>query len=58
MVFITRGLDEETLRDTLTIMTQSVHSYQLSGLEGSPFNGPRPLVQPGDPGFDLVALRL
>ncbi|MBU7580803.1 MAG: GTP-binding protein [Porphyrobacter sp.] len=58
MVFITRGLDEATLRDTLTIMTQSVQNYQLNGPAGSPFNGPSPLLLPGDPGFDLVDLRL
>jgi G3E family GTPase len=58
MVFITRGLDEATLRDTLQIMTQSVQNYQLNGPEGSPFNGPSALLLPGDPGFDLVDLRL
>jgi G3E family GTPase len=58
MVFITRGLDEATLRDTLTIMTQSVQNYRLDGPEGSPFNGPNPLLLPGDPGFDLVDLHL
>lgn len=34
MVFITRGLDEATLRDTLALMTQSVQNYQLSGPQG------------------------
>jgi G3E family GTPase len=58
MVFITRNLDEATLRDTLQIMTQAVENYQLHGPQGSPFNGPSPLLRPGDPGFDLVGLPL
>ncbi len=58
MVFITRNVDEATLRDTLQIMTQAVENYQLSGPQGSPFNGPSPLLKPGDPGFDLAGLNL
>ncbi len=58
MVFITRGLDEATLRDTLQIMTEAVENYELQGPQGSPFNGASPLLLPGDPGFDLVDLRL
>lgn len=58
MVFITRNVDEATLRDTLQIMTQAVENYQLHGPQGSPFNGPSPLLKPGDPGFDLAGLNL
>lgn len=52
MVFITRGVDEATLRDTLAFMTQSLKTYELVGPQGSAFNGTSPLLLPGDPGFD------
>ena len=59
MVFITRGVDEAMLRDTLAIMTQSVKDYRLSGPKGtvscSGQGSGSSLLLPGDPGFDLVA---
>lgn len=60
MVFITRGVDEAMLRDTLAMMTQSVKDYRLSGPKGA---GAMPrsetsLLLPGDPGFDLAAQSL
>lgn len=57
MVFITRGVDEATLRDTLAIMTQSLKTYQLAGPQGSSLGGGSTLLLPGDPGFDLVEHR-
>ncbi len=48
LVFITRNLDEATLRDTLAIMTKAVGNYQMHGPQGSAFEGPADLRQPAD----------
>lgn len=55
MVFITRGVDEAMLRDTLAMMTQSVKDYRLSGPKGAMPRSETSLLLPGDPGFDLAA---
>ncbi len=58
MVFITRGVDEAMLRDTLAMMTQSVKDYRLSGPKDTTAGLGGPLLLPGDPGFDLAASSL